>query len=343
MSAALAADLPSGSIDTSLAEIDTRSRNTEWQSNGDIVVGPFSVLDMTPASCNEAPESACPESARPPPPPQNTDAVEDARVQEVVHVATPPPVDMPSLALSPSSLMVGSLSQMDDFLHWSDLFDLAPEPSGLTPYPSLDAVDRLDFDPGPWPLTNSGEQSDVRGIVTPQQTPPDLTLPPVDIMTDAPFLLKHFQDRVIAQMMAMPLGEKSPWKILNVPAAVLTFSDLTFLGAQNISHARLANLYSLLACAALHLASNPDIGPGHSMEHWRQVADQAHSKAKDHMQMSLKNEIHEPKKAKYKDQLMAICGMTEYAVCLFPVTIRETLLTKSDLVRSAKGRTMLYD
>ena len=33
------------------------------------------------------------------------------------------------------------------------------------------------------------------------------------------------------------------------------------------------------------------------------------------MQMSLKNEIHEPKKAKYKDQLMAICGMTEYAVC----------------------------
>ena len=310
MSAALAADLSSGSIDTSLAEIDSRSRNTEWQSNGDIVVGPFSVLDMTPASCNEAPEPA-----PPPPPPQNTDAVEDARVQEPVHVATPPPVDMPSLALSPSSLMVGSLSQMDDFLHWSDLFDLAPEPSGLTPHPFLDAVDRLDFDPGPWPLTNSGDQSDVRGIVTPQKTPPDLTFPPVDIMTDAPFLLKHFQDRVIAQMMAMPLGEKSPWKILNVPAAVLTFSDLTFLGAQNISHARLANLYSLLACAALHLASNLDIGPGQSMEHWRQVADQTHSQAKDHMQMSLKKEIHEPKKAKYKDQLMAICGMTEYAVC----------------------------
>lgn len=305
MSAALAADLPSGSVDTSLAEIDTRSRDPEWHSNGDIVVGPFSVLDMTPVSCNEVPR---------------TDPVQD---QEPIPAATPA-VDMPSLALSPSSLMVGSLSHMDDFLHFSDLFDLAPG-SGLTPYPVLDPVD-IDFpstqpeigmQPGPAHINGTE-------LMTPQ-TPANISTPAVDVMTDAPFLLKHFQDRVIAQIMAMPLGEKSPWKILNVPAAVLTFSDMTFLGSQSISHARLANLFALLACSAYHLASNPDacMGTVHPGDHWRQVADYTHGQAKDHMQMSLKNEIYEPKKAKYKDQLMAICGMTEFAVCAPPVMAYE--------------------
>lgn len=93
-------------------------------------------------------------------------------------------------------------------------------------------------------------------IMTPQDTPDTGSM--ADVMAEAPFLLKHFQDRVIAQMMAMPLGEKAPWKILNVPAAVLTFSDITFLGTQKTSHARLANLYSLLACSAFHLSLNPN-------------------------------------------------------------------------------------
>lgn len=302
MSAALAADLPSGSIDASLAEIDARSKDERRSTSGDIVVGPFSVMDMTPVSCSEDP-------------PRTVDAVEEVGEQGNVQPATPPVNDMPPLAISPSSMMMGSLAQMDDFLHWSDLFDLGPDPLHLTPHPFLESVDGFDFAmASTFTQTDTLGHNDPRRVMTPQQSPLDTSLPPVDVMADAPFLLKHFQDNVIAQMMAMPLGEKSPWKILNVPAAVLAYSDLTFLGTQNISHARLANLYSLLACSAYHLASNPDIITTNSTEHWKMVTEQAHRQAKDRMQMSLKYEIHQPKKAKYKDQLMAICAMTAFAV-----------------------------
>lgn len=304
MSAALAADLPSGSIDTSLAEIDARSKDQVPSTNRDIVVGPFSVLDMTPVSCIEAPS-------------KTADAVEDVGEQGHAQLETPPVNDMSPLVLSPSSMMIGSLAQMDDFLHWSDLFDLGPDPLHLTPHPFLESVDGFDFAmASTFAQADTVECYDSRRIMTPQHSPLDINLPPADVMADAPFLLKHFQDSVIAQMMAMPLGEKSPWKILNVPAAVLAYSDLTFLGTQNISHARLTNLYSLLACSAYHLASNPDIITTNSVEHWKMVTEQAHRQAKDHIQMSLKYEIHQPKKAKYKDQLMAICGMTAFAVCL---------------------------
>lgn len=302
MSAALAADLPSGSIDTSLAEIDARSKDQRRSTNGAIVVGPFSVLDMTPVSCSETH-------------PRTADAVEGVGEQGHVQPATPPVNDMPPLALSPSSTMIESLAQMDDFLHWSDLFDLGPDPLHLTPHPFLEPVDGFDFAmASTFAQEDTMEHNDPRRIMTPQQSPLDTSWPPADVMADAPFLLKHFQDNVIAQMMAMPLGEKSPWKILNVPAAVLAYSDLTFLRTQNISHARLTNLYSLLAYSAYHLASNPNVINTNSVEHWKMVTEQAHRQAKDHMQMSLKHEIHQPKKAKYKDQLMAICGMIAFAV-----------------------------
>jgi arginine metabolism regulation protein II len=302
MSAALAADLPSGSIDTSLAELDARSKDPGRSTNGDIVVGPFSVLNMTPVSCSEAP-------------PKTADVVEEVGEQGHVQPATPPVNDMPPLALSPSSMMIGSLAQMDDFLHWSDLFDLGPDPLHLTPHPFLESVNGFDFAmASTFAQTDTLEHNNSGRVITPQQSPLDTGSLSMHVMPDAPFLLKHFQDNVIAQMMAMPLGEKSPWKILNVPAAVLAYSDLTFLGAQNISHARLANLYSLLACSAYHLASNPDVITTNSVEHWKMVTEQAHRQAKDHIQMSLKHETHQPKKAKYKDQLMAICGMTGFAV-----------------------------
>lgn len=299
MSVALAADLPSGSIDTSLAEVDTRSRDPKW-SNGDIVVGPFSVMDMTPVS-----------TAQPPPPPTASGPYTEETGETMQQLT--PCADIP--AIDPS-FMMADLSQMDDFLHWSDLFDFSAMPSGLTPQCDSDTLDiptlpmipvqDTNMDRGEGPMLSTT-------IITPQHTPDTGSM--ADVMVEAPFLLKHFQDRVIAQMMAMPLGEKSPWKILNVPGAVLTFSDITFLGAQKISHARLANFYSIMACSAFHLSLNPDPTSTCSVDHWRQVAEQAHLQGKENMQLSLKYELYEPKKAKYKDQLMAICGMTEFAVC----------------------------
>lgn len=45
----------------------------------------------------------------------------------------------------------------------------------------------------------------------------------------APFLLKHFHDRVIPSMAGLPFGSKSPWKIQNMASAVQTLAELTYL------------------------------------------------------------------------------------------------------------------
>lgn len=118
MSVDLAADLPSGSVGTSLAEVDTRSRDPEW-SNGDIVVGPFSVMDMTPVSTVQP--------SLPSPLESYTEEMEETMQQPT------PRADIQTI--DPSLMMV------DDFLHWSDLFDLAAVLSGLTPQRDPDRLD----------------------------------------------------------------------------------------------------------------------------------------------------------------------------------------------------------
>ena len=305
MSDALSADLVSGSIDASLAEIDTRSRDSEKSSQGDIVVGPFAVLDLTTSN---------------PVVPRTTTGTSNAEAPSL------DPLDDGSSVVSPS-LSQESIAYMNDLLQWSDILSLDPQMHSA----ALSAP----FDLGDWlPLESATQvpilERNVTGEETGQSSAVHMSVVqegvrmmtqqtlidpnPPDVLANAHFLLRHFQDHVISRLMAIPLDQKSPWKILNVPSAVVTYSDMTFLGSQTISHARLANLYCLLACSALHLAVDPSLGSPDSKERWRPVAEYAYHVAKDHMQMSLKNETQEPKKAKYKDQLMAICALTEYAV-----------------------------
>jgi hypothetical protein len=101
---------------------------------------------------------------------------------------------------------------------------------------------------------------------------------------------------------------------------VVTYSDSTFLGTERISHARLANLYGLLACSAIHLVLNPSTISTKPAEYWWKTANQAYLQAKDHMQTSLHSETQGLKKAKYKDQLMAACILIQYTVS-FPFHI----------------------
>lgn len=302
MSAALAADLTSGSVDASLAEIETKAKDAEWSSTGDIVVGPFGVLNSN-----------------------TTISVEIAQPTPPDEMRAPAEPIMPRLPDSLSWPLVDSLLNPGEHLHWADIFNLE---SG-----SWGALDYHDFTSGA-PISETGihdmsqghdqggaathgcieGQHDMELMITPQQTSADSVSPSVDILPDAPFLLKHFQDHVVAQMMSLPIGQKSPWSIINIPAAALTLSDLTYLGNQNVNGARLANFYSILALSAYHLARNPSNESIHSSEHWKRMVNQAYTLAKDRMQQSLRTEVHGVGKAKYKDQLMAISGMTAFSV-----------------------------
>ncbi|PYH30905.1 Zn(II)2Cys6 transcription factor [Aspergillus neoniger CBS 115656] len=313
MSDALSADLVSGSIDASLAEIENRSRDAGRPSQGDVVVGPFSVLDFSLTG----PKSA-----------SRAQPADETTVANDMVLSSGNTLPEGASGVSPA-LSQDSLAYMNDLLQWSDILSLDPQLHSATLSGTLDLGDWLPLDLGTQApilehnllgeapslmddtaaVYNSGPENDCvsKMISAVDKNPPD-------VLADAHFLLRHFQDHVISRMMAVPLDQKSPWKILNVPSAVVTYSDITFLGSQNITHARLANLYCLLACSALHLTVNPSMRTPDSTERWKPVAEYAYHLAKDHMQMSLKHETQEPKKAKYKDQLMAICALTEFAV-----------------------------
>ncbi|OGM42080.1 C6 transcription factor [Aspergillus bombycis] len=314
MSTALAADLASGTVDALLTEVDTKSKEVEGSSTGDVAVGPFGVLKFDVcADMNNKPQNAQSEKTSPPP------AINRLPYDEVL--------ELDPLLSSVTDPLLGA----DEFLHWADLFGLGFDlTSGILSddfnhgelthglYSSMyrSGLDDMSHQTHDQDLAAFERDEGQRGMraLTPQQTPIELVSPTSDILTDAPFLLKHFQDNVIGQMMTLPVGQKSPWKILNIPTAVLTLGDLTYLGGHNLNHARLANFYSLLACSAHHLSLNATIESPHSAEHWKQVTHYSYHKAKDHIQQSLKVEVNGPKKAKYKDQLMAISAMAAFAI-----------------------------
>ncbi|PYH44077.1 Zn(II)2Cys6 transcription factor [Aspergillus saccharolyticus JOP 1030-1] len=308
MSDALSADLLAGSIDASLAEIDLRTRDSERGAERSLVVRPFSVLDLSDKMHQDI-------------------AAQPAVSPDKAIVSSPrgaaPPVET-SLVVSPS-LAQESIASMNDLLQWSDLFSMDLQMPDSMMSTAFDTGDALFLEPDAQAAVNGGAigmtdstldantAQEIHSTVMPQISA-DLGSEPADVLVHAHFLLRHFQDHVISRMSAIPLQQKSPWKILNVPSAVVTYSDLTFLSAQNISHARLANLYCLLACAAHHLSVDPSTTTSDdSRATWHPIAEHAYRLAREHMQTSLRNEI-QPKVAKYKDQLMAICALTEYAI-----------------------------
>jgi arginine metabolism regulation protein II len=328
MSTAMGTELVAGSIDASLAEIDSRSRSPSRRCAGDIVVGPFGVLNFEMPSTERSATGGQPDPSQGPTVTATPVSADIAPTNLVATVATEFPVASPGLSA------LDSLAYMDDFLHWSDLLGLNPDKSGVSL--SLDAGETFDFNLPPETSSPEGRVRNVplfpvnqhHGHVrtsppgpgaadqmpTPHHTPMKDTSTALNSLEDAPFLFKHFQDNVIPQMMAVPLGEKSPWKILNLPTAIVTYSDITFLGTRTTSHARLANLYGLMACSSIHLTLEPIRDLDKPVEYWRRIAERTYQQAKDHMQISLQCETREPKKAKYKDQLMAICGLIQFAV-----------------------------
>ncbi|KND88229.1 hypothetical protein TOPH_07142 [Tolypocladium ophioglossoides CBS 100239] len=131
---------------------------------------------------------------------------------------------------------------------------------------------------------------------------------------DAPYLLRHFNDEVINEIGSLPINEKSPWRILNFPSAVVTLTSLS-------------NLYAVIAVSAFHLSLNssaiPDPAtPGH---HWASLSSRTYAAAKYHFGLSLDTESKPAWKAKYKDQLMAIGAILATAVS------RRTPLPAADL------------
>lgn len=322
MSVKLGTDLVSGSVDASLAEVDIRSRDPERSVERDIVIGPFAVLDFSGPAPFKKQSIASQEEGfqlqKPAPAVQSDPVIEQTEILAAQSDDAPQQGDISAEMPDPSpASIIDSLSNIDDFLHWSDILSFSPDQTGFATHPTLSAPYEFSFDLSGEAMSLPAALNsldDPLRMLTPQQTPMELRTSNEDVLKDGQFLLKHFQDVVIPRIMAIPFGQKSPWKILNLPAAVVAFGDSTYLGTEGVSHARLANLYGLFACAAMDLALQPSTETIHSPEHWYQVANQTYQHAKDHIQISLQHETAGSKKAKYKDQLMAANILTQYAV-----------------------------
>ena len=144
--------------------------------------------------------------------------------------------------------------------------------------------------------------------------------PEIDLSSDAPLLLKHFNEAVITQMGSLPINEKSAWRTLNFPSAVFTLSQLTILGFERntIKRANLANFFALIAVSALHLSlvssvrTDPDAND--NSYHWKALSERTYEAAKNFLKSSLSTECTLQSKAKYKDQLMAVGAILATAV-----------------------------
>ncbi|RGP77150.1 hypothetical protein FLONG3_4665 [Fusarium longipes] len=228
-----------------------------------------------------------------------------------------------------------------DFLHWGDLFtwdvSVLDNPPQL-PYESFDALP-MNLN---WPNESFSESLDT--IMPFEPVIDDVACPQLDLTTDAPLLLKHFNDDVINQMGSLPINEKSAWRTLHYPSAVMTLSELTMLEVDKdqIKRANLATFYALIAVSAFHLSLNPITFPSLARpgDHWKSLSKRTYEAAKQHLRISLEKESQSgPHKAKYKEQLMGISAVLATALLSGNETDTRWCLTEMERLISWRGLT----
>lgn len=303
----MAASFPVGTIDSSLAEIDNKSKEAS-AADEDICVGPFGVLNFHRTAVEPLIET------------------EDDPMVSIDQ----PPIQEPVLGhVTPTTL--DSWTGLDDTLQWADLFGFGADsifpPSGNIFDPLLDLNTGNSLFVDPRVLSGSDQAAShahnaLAGAGSRLTSADASAITPADVLCEAQMLLRHFKDTVVNRIVSLPVTSKSPWEIIILREAINTLSHLTYLESENVTCAKKAILFGMLAISAYHLFKNPTAnGLGPTSQDVEQLVSAASSEAKHNLQQSLKNELHGPSKAKYKDQLMAIQCLMALAVSVLIVVL----------------------
>lgn len=284
-------------------------------------VGPFRVFDAG-ASSSYADQAA---TLEPPTSFTSTDFIGDVQGVTKHCPASPSRLDTQDLGHA-DSYNIGTdwpdsfddlLTSSLDSVQWGDLFqwdfDMPKQDMNVQNMADDDhAQDKQHSGPQNSRLEESQSLQQKREVCTTDAESESSLWPQLDVVGQAPLLLKHYNEVVISQMGSLPVNKKSAWRILNFPSAVLTLSDLTTLAVDrcDIKHANLANFYAVISASALHLSLNPE-----DFQDWKNLSLFTYNAAKQHLRLSLEKECTLPQKAKYKDQLMAIGAILATAVC----------------------------
>ncbi|KAM5350186.1 hypothetical protein ACJ41O_006691 [Fusarium nematophilum] len=210
-------------------------------------------------------------------------------------------------------LDLDSWPDTDNFLNWSDLFDLDSSFSWLPPEAMTE-----NSAPDQWPPIAPAKDprswsdlhlSDVGSSTQHSGASPNPVFSDHISVEDAQSLLKHFNDCMIQHIWSLPLGQKSSMDI-HIEAAISALARLTFIATRSVSRASIAHLYGVLGLSALHFSHGKE---AETAEHWWNLGERLITKARENLQYSLRHEVS-PKAAKYKDLLLAISSMIAYAV-----------------------------
>ncbi|KAF2167246.1 hypothetical protein M409DRAFT_66261 [Zasmidium cellare ATCC 36951] len=304
MSTKLAASFPIGTIDSSLNEIDNKSKES-CMADKDISVGPFGVLNLNRPAVEPVAES---------------ETADDPMIS-----IDQPPAQEPILD-NVTPITMDSWMGLDDTLQWADLFGFGtdsifpPSDSIFDPLLDLSGNDNLFIDPQALSDHDQGTShtyNALAGAGSRLASVDQSTLTAQDVLKEAQMLLRHFKDTVVNRLVSLPVTSKSPWEIIIIQEAINTLGHLTYLESTAVTCAKKATLFGILAISAYHVSKNPP--PNRSTTtsfDFQQIVNTASSEAKHNLQQSLKNELHGSSKAKYKDQLMAIECLLALAVIM---------------------------
>lgn len=336
-------DLPS-TISAALDQLDETeipSQHLGQHSFQDRHVGPFGVFEsrVPPLSDDDS---------------RIVDPSPHAVAQQTAGRVHAPGLPLPassSLHAGPSYQSSGTLSgtsdlheSLDEFftssldtMQWGDLFQWDLD------YSLLAETDNgsSELDVG---QTVTPEVTDSQAMIVVNMNRDECSWPEIDLSSDAPLLLKHFNEAVITQMGSLPINEKSAWRTLNFPSAVLTLSQLTILGFERstIKRANLANFFALIAVSALHLSLSPvartdTLDTSEKAHYWKALSERTYEAAKNFLRLSLSTEHKLQSKAKYKDQLMAVGAILATAVsCPSLLTLSQLITMVSWCLATAK-------
>lgn len=309
MSQELRSKLSDKTVDDAISSIDAISKTCSEE----ISLGPFGVFGVEgkdqPSETQHTHESSAHEvgaedlQSRP----------EDQDMNNEAETAAPPEFQ--------SFLDHDLWPSTDNLLGWPDIFDLNSTPSWL-PFDAFPDLGNPSSEQQPT-IIQINDENDENGerlplqSVAPEQEDNSRSksreLEFADLLStdQAQLLLKHFSESMVAHVWSFPLGQKSSMDI-HVDAAVTTLARLTFMKARPVSAASTSHFYALLAHSSMHMASERESG---DVENWQNLAELLVKEAKQNFQRSLEREIL-PKKAKYKDLVMAVSSILCFAVSM---------------------------
>lgn len=129
---------------------------------------------------------------------------------------------------------------------------------------------------------------------------------------NAGFLLSHFKNHIVGLLSPLKHHPKKPWDILQLPCAMSVLAELTMHRRPN--HAKYTVFYALLSVSAFNLRS---MSSGSAGNYWTEVGNEYNERAHQSLKLSLARETGLPKRAKYKEILMAILSMAMISVRRF--------------------------